>query len=40
MKSKISHPPFDPELAALLPALEGYVPVNMTPERLAHFRAL
>ncbi|OJH42684.1 alpha/beta hydrolase [Cystobacter ferrugineus] len=40
MKSKLAHPPFDPELAALLPALEGYVPVNMTPERLEHFRAL
>ncbi|MFY0581167.1 alpha/beta hydrolase [Cystobacter fuscus] len=40
MKNKISQPSFDPELAALLPALEGYVPVNMTPDRPAHFRAL
>ncbi|MEV6230942.1 alpha/beta hydrolase [Saccharopolyspora shandongensis] len=32
--------PFDPELAALLPALEGHIPVGMTPDRLEHFRAL
>ncbi|EPX60924.1 alpha/beta hydrolase domain protein [Cystobacter fuscus DSM 2262] len=40
MKSKLVAPPFATELAALLPALEGYVPVNMTPDRLEHFRAL
>ncbi|WP_027931085.1 alpha/beta hydrolase [Amycolatopsis thermoflava] len=32
--------PLDPELAALLPALEGRVPVGMTADRLDHFRAL
>src|SRR5690606_38665651 len=31
---------YHPQLAALLPALEGYVPVGMTLDRLAHFRAL
>ncbi|AUX39607.1 esterase [Sorangium cellulosum] len=40
MKRQIAHPTFDPQLAALLPALEGYTPVNMTPDRLDHFRAL
>ncbi|WP_375758415.1 alpha/beta hydrolase fold domain-containing protein [Corallococcus exercitus] len=33
-------PDFDPQLAALLPSLEGYVPVKMTLEQLEHFRAL
>ncbi|RKG59122.1 alpha/beta hydrolase, partial [Corallococcus exercitus] len=31
---------FDPQLAALLPSLEGYVPVRMTLEQLEHFRTL
>lgn len=31
---------FDPQLAALLPALNGYVPVRMTLEQLEHFRTL
>ncbi|MDI3286655.1 alpha/beta hydrolase [Polyangium sp. 15x6] len=40
MKRPLANPPFDPQIAPLLPALEGYVPVGMTPDRLAHFRAL
>lgn len=40
MKSKLLNPTFDPQLAEILPALEGYVPVNMTPDRLGHFRSL
>ncbi|MEV0700888.1 alpha/beta hydrolase [Saccharopolyspora sp. NPDC050389] len=32
--------PFDPELAAVLPALEGHVPVGMRPDRLEHYRSL
>lgn len=40
MKRPIANPTFDPQLAALLPALEGYTPVNMTPDRLEYFRAL
>ena len=39
MKRPLANPPFDPQIAPLLPALEGYVPVGMTPDRLAHFRA-
>ncbi|WP_404362721.1 alpha/beta hydrolase [Corallococcus coralloides] len=36
-----AHPiEFDPQLAALLPALEGYVPRRMTLEQLEHFRGL
>jgi len=35
-----THPTFDRKLAALLPALEGFVPVQMTPDRLEHFRAI
>jgi len=35
-----THPTFDPELAALLPALDGFVPVNMTADRIEHYRAL
>ncbi|WP_223645333.1 alpha/beta hydrolase [Corallococcus sp. EGB] len=31
---------FDPQLAALLPALEGYVPRGMTLAQLEHFRTL
>ncbi|MFF4761384.1 alpha/beta hydrolase [Streptomyces sp. NPDC001292] len=34
------HPTFDPQLAELLPALEGFVPVQMTAERIEHFRSL
>lgn len=34
------HPTFDPELAAILPPLQGFVPLGMTLERLPHFRAL
>ncbi|MDI1435820.1 alpha/beta hydrolase [Polyangium sorediatum] len=40
MKRPLANPPFDPQIAPLLPALEGYVPVGMTPDRLEHFRAL
>ncbi|MDI1475737.1 alpha/beta hydrolase [Polyangium sp. y55x31] len=40
MKRPLANPPFDPQIAPLLSALEGYVPVGMTPDRLAHFRAL
>ncbi|MDC3959270.1 alpha/beta hydrolase [Polyangium jinanense] len=40
MKRPLANPPFDPQIAPILPALEGYVPVGMTPDRLAHFRAL
>ncbi|MDI1444334.1 alpha/beta hydrolase [Polyangium sp. 6x1] len=40
MKRPLANPPFDPQIAPLLPALEGYVPVGMTPDRLGHFRAL
>lgn len=40
MKRRIADPTYDPQLAALLPALEGYTPVNMTLDRLEHFRAL
>ncbi|NPD28527.1 alpha/beta hydrolase [Corallococcus exiguus] len=36
-----AHPiEFDPQLAALLPALEGYVPRQMTLAQLEHFRGL
>ncbi|WP_338868301.1 alpha/beta hydrolase [Myxococcus stipitatus] len=35
-----SSPDFDPQLAPLLPPLEGYVPVKMTLEQLEHFRRL
>ena len=40
MKRPLANPQFDPQIAPLLPALEGYVPVGMTPDRLEHFRAL
>ncbi|APR76000.1 alpha/beta hydrolase domain protein [Minicystis rosea] len=40
MKPPTAQSPFDPQLAAILPALKGHVPVNMTADRLAHFRAL
>lgn len=33
-------PPFDPALAAILPALEGHVPVGMTADRIAEFRKM
>lgn len=33
-------PPFDPELAAVLPALAGHAPVGMTADRLPHYRNL
>src|SRR5690242_11850354 len=29
MKRPLANPPFDPQIAPLLPALEGYVPVGM-----------
>jgi len=35
-----AHPTFDRKLAALLPALEEFVPVQMTPDRLEHFRGM
>ncbi|WP_328701561.1 alpha/beta hydrolase [Amycolatopsis pittospori] len=36
----MSEPVYDPELAAVLPALAGQVPVGMTAEELEHYRAL
>lgn len=36
----MTKPIYDSQLAAILPALEGVVPVGMTLERLPHFRAL
>lgn len=39
-KSKLQRPPFDPKLAELLPRLEGYVPVNMTTDRINEFRKM
>lgn len=40
MKRPLPSPTFDPQLAALLPALSGHVPVEMTAERLEHFRSV
>jgi acetyl esterase/lipase len=40
MADKFNHPTFDPSLAAVLPALEGLVPLGMTIDDLPHFRAL
>jgi len=36
----VSEPVYDPELAAVLPALAGQVPVGMTAEELERYRAL
>jgi acetyl esterase/lipase len=36
----LARPPFDPTLAALLPSLEGFVPVNMTADRIEEFRKM
>lgn len=36
----IPHPPVDPRLAAILPAFEGFLPVNMTADQVERFRAL
>jgi len=33
-------PVYDPQLLSVLPALSGYVPVNMTLEQLPHFRKI
>ncbi|MFE0026100.1 alpha/beta hydrolase fold domain-containing protein [Amycolatopsis sp. NPDC059021] len=40
MTHEIPRPPFDPELAAVLPTLEGRAPAGMTADRLEHYRAL
>lgn len=40
MTRPLSSPAFDPQLAAILPSLEGYVPLKMTLEQLEHFRGL
>ncbi len=40
MTSRMPRPPFDPELAALLPALDGRVPVRMTAEQLEQYRSM
>ncbi|HTN62094.1 MAG TPA: alpha/beta hydrolase fold domain-containing protein [Devosia sp.] len=35
----MTKPIYNPQLAAILPSLEGFVPVGMTLERLPHFRS-
>ena len=40
MSDAVPRPPFDPELAAVLPSLDGRVPVGMTAGRLPQFRQL
>ena len=39
-KSVPARPPFDPQLAALLPALEGHVPTGMTADQIERFRRM
>ncbi|WP_370934887.1 alpha/beta hydrolase [Amycolatopsis sp. cg13] len=40
MTQEMPRPPFDPELAKVLPILDGGVPVGMTADQLPHYRAL
>ncbi|MET9264210.1 alpha/beta hydrolase [Amycolatopsis sp. NPDC004079] len=40
MTQEMPRPPFDPELAAILPTLDGGVPVGMTADQLPHYRSL
>ena len=36
----MTSPQFDPQLRSVLATLDGYVPVQMTPDRLSHFRSI
>ncbi|MFD2467599.1 alpha/beta hydrolase [Amycolatopsis silviterrae] len=40
MTQELPRPPFDPELAEVLPALNGRVPLGMTADRLERYRKL
>jgi acetyl esterase/lipase len=39
-KTRPAPPPFEPELAEILPAFAGFVPVNMTAEQIEKYRAM